>query len=145
MLEGWGGLEISTHALREEGDVVLSLSFPDVHKFLPTPSARRATGASLCLDECAQAISTHALREEGDYLSDNNYTWSSNISTHALREEGDNAAEIAKHAKQLISTHALREEGDVQNPRYPIDTTDFYPRPPRGGRPSRFILYFQMV
>ena len=43
MLKGWGGLEISTHALREEGDAY--------HSRLHPPEA---------------PISTHALREEGD-------------------------------------------------------------------------------
>ena len=35
----------------------------------------------------------------------------------------------------LISTHALREEGDTAYAREPLDKRDFYPRPPRGGRP----------
>ena len=39
-----GGIEcyISTHALREEGDCYRGLTFPTI-RFLPTPSARRAT------------------------------------------------------------------------------------------------------
>ena len=37
---------------------------------------------------------------------------------------------------EAISIHALREEGD-KNCRYCIhDESNFYPRPPRGGRPS---------
>ena len=36
----------------------------------------------------------------------------------------------------MISTHALREEGDsVWRQRFPT-AWDFYPRPPRGGRPG---------
>ena len=34
-----------------------------------------------------------------------------------------------------ISIHALREEGDLQPIRLLYDYFDFYPRPPRGGRP----------
>ena len=34
-----------------------------------------------------------------------------------------------------ISIHALREEGDHQAGSYGISATNFYPRPPRGGRP----------
>ena len=34
-----------------------------------------------------------------------------------------------------ISIHALREEGDRYNNRMPRRAGDFYPRPPRGGRP----------
>ena len=36
----------------------------------------------------------------------------------------------------LISIHALREEGDVVAIVYVIAQCDFYPRPPRGGRPN---------
>ena len=81
-------LGISTHALREEGDLSSSSATIAPIRFLPTPSARRATfhlrGQHRVLD-----ISTHALREEGD---DNTLLWHSPrmISTHALREEGDN-------------------------------------------------------
>ena len=36
-----------------------------------------------------------------------------------------------------ISIHALREEGDRSRPfPSPRSSTDFYPRPPRGGRPA---------
>ena len=35
-----------------------------------------------------------------------------------------------------ISIHALREEGDRYNNRMPRRAGDFYPRPPRGGRPA---------
>ena len=34
----------------------------------------------------------------------------------------------------FISLHALREEGDHPRPRYETGRSDFYPRPPRGGR-----------
>ena len=36
----------------------------------------------------------------------------------------------------LISIHALREEGDLGTQRKRRKDTDFYPRPPRGGRPK---------
>ena len=35
-----------------------------------------------------------------------------------------------------ISIHALREEGDSIKLARPNQETDFYPRPPRGGRPA---------
>ncbi len=58
-------LDISTHALREEGDSEDTPSTIVLGKFLPTPSARRATKATDA--ECKIfLISTHALREEGD-------------------------------------------------------------------------------
>ena len=34
----------------------------------------------------------------------------------------------------LISIHALREEGDATGRHHGTAATDFYPRPPRGGR-----------
>ena len=41
------------------------------------------------------------------------------------------------HPRQhLISIHALREEGDAALPMAPCQTRNFYPRPPRGGRPG---------
>ena len=57
---------ISTHALREEGDIL--------------------AGAPTC---SPSAISTHALREEGDQRGDVVLVDVLDISTHALREEGD--------------------------------------------------------
>ena len=57
--------EISIHALREEGDVLLKVPFYLLYKFLSTPSARRATPFSVCCCFC-RIISIHALREEGD-------------------------------------------------------------------------------
>ena len=79
-------------------------------RFLPTPSARRAT-LEAGLERTLKAISTHALREEGD-------------------------ADVAKGAtmRAIISTHALREEGDASQGMSSFPDRDFYPRPPRGGR-----------
>ena len=56
------------------------------------------------------------------------------ISTHALREEGD-LDEVALMPRSfVISTHALREEGDFPTDSTYTTRTNFYPRPPRGGR-----------
>ena len=40
--------------------------------------------------------------------------------------------------RMVISIHALREEGDDGAIQRGNSSTDFYPRPPRGGRPGRF-------
>ena len=58
------------------------------------------------------------------------------ISIHALREEGDLALVVFRNSGVSISIHALRAEGDP--PMLPTHcvTGDFYPRPPRGGRPG---------
>ena len=78
--------------------------------FLSTPSARRAT---------------HPPVGGGDVEG---------ISIHALREEGDIQARLFA-AHDDISIHALREEGDDNDVDKFIASFDFYPRPPRGGRP----------
>ena len=80
--------EISIHALREEGDVVLSMSTMHSHLFLSTPSARRAT-LPTCEDDFMEFISIHALREEGDQIDAFGFPRRYVISIHALREEGD--------------------------------------------------------
>ena len=58
-------IDISIHALREEGDFPYHCETLLGEKFLSTPSARRAT-----LQQFAafpyHCISIHALREEGD-------------------------------------------------------------------------------
>ena len=56
---------ISIHALREEGDSHLSGCTTRTIKFQSTPSARRATNAAQAWSQM-QSISIHALREESD-------------------------------------------------------------------------------
>ena len=51
-------------------------------------------------------------------------------------------AEVGVHAlAKGISIHALREEGDRQPPGWQYGEFDFYPRPPRGGRPDETGRY----
>ena len=65
------------------------------------------------------------------YLMDGRWT---DISIHALREEGDPDG-IQYNTETGISIHALREEGDGHQAVNIMIAADFYPRPPRGGRP----------
>ena len=58
------------------------------------------------------------------------------ISIHALREEGDPKAAQHVTTFRCISIHALREEGDRGHPHTQGADSNFYPRPPRGGRPQ---------
>ena len=124
--------------------------------FLSTPSARRATRlttlfvrsainfyprpprggrlkAAWNIFRTAQFLSTPSARRAtfGDALPINSLI----ISIHALREEGDRPGCNCLDAVS-ISIHALREEGDPAGPPRPRPQTDFYPRPPRGGRPT---------
>ena len=103
-------LQISIHALREEGDTSIWRTSIALLPFLSTPSARRAT-VSVDRDRISLTISIHALREEGDFGPDRRQLPPQKISIHALREEGDG----------LASSSAL-------------GVSNFYPRPPRGGR-----------
>ena len=80
-------LEISIHALREEGDIYIVDGTPVLDGFLSTPSARRAT-LLLFRGSYLLSISIHALREEGDAFG-HRAGLSQPISIHALREEGD--------------------------------------------------------
>ena len=102
---------ISIHALREEGDVVPLDAQPVYLLFLSTPSARRATAAALP-PWAACRISIHALREEGDSLP----------------------KAVVKDREEFLSTPSARRA----TPYRFVDVSrwqDFYPRPPRGGRP----------
>ena len=109
---------ISIHALREEGDLHGALSDAVPGAFLSTPSARRATPYPPDREQVSQ-ISIHALREEGDLpavrppLGDSKF-----LSTPSARR----------------ATTDPRSEGGLPH--------DFYPRPPRGGRPSPLHLHF---
>ena len=58
-------LQISIHALREEGDSPAFCGEGSALVFLSTPSARRATHFKRTSAR-HNAISIHALREEGD-------------------------------------------------------------------------------
>ena len=128
--------------------------------FLSTPSARRATSAAV-LEQCIAEISIHALREEGDRprrkcASVQRYFYprpprggrlhslqvhraDAEISIHALREEGDSIC-VSTFYSYIISIHALREEGDPSTASRLLRASDFYPRPPRGGRRATSIL-----
>ena len=111
--------------------------------FLSTPSARRAT-KPLRGVLCIQNISIHALREEGDADLPVDCHGSRDISIHALREEGDQR--FQRHdQRRVISIHALREEGDRAAPKPSRHRSNFYPRPPRGGRREQARKFIQQT
>ena len=126
-------------------------------RFLPAPSARRATEHTVVL-VCSCVISIHALREEGDPGRDRRRRWSGHFYPRPPRG-GRHAGEALRVGSVIISIHALREEGDLirllcmansaiflstpsarrataQLAALTAELEDFYPRPPRGGRPS---------
>ncbi len=124
--------KISIHALREEGDGLMTADLTDginfyprpprggrpircrarskETKFLSTPSARRATENGLRMSSWPhEFLSTPSARRA---------TWSSR----------------RLYGCQKISIHALREEGDAFLSCAVTLLWYFYPRPPRGGR-----------
>ena len=121
-------IDISIHALREEGDAGVFSQIVDLGVFLSTPSARRATNMRKAPTSCS-SISIHALREEGDapwrWLL---VTFTVFLSTPSARRATDGLSRAVMF--QLISIHALREEGDFccSTPNRCI--RHFYPRPP---------------
>ena len=124
---------ISIHALREEGDVWPCGRGVAARPFLSTPSARRATGSNhpnLLLEP----ISIHALREEGDVIRVGNLLVGKFLSTPSARRA--TGMPLGVEPSQQISIHALREEGDDFGLVPVVFLKDFYPRPPRGGRPG---------
>ena len=102
---------ISIHALREEGDKAASGVKLAGGTFLSTPSARRATRTLDAIQETIQFLSTPSARRA-----------TCEVKPMAALEQ--------------ISIHALREEGDRLPLRREAWQADFYPRPPRGGRPA---------
>ena len=104
-------MQISIHALREEGDAGATPSPSRSFSFLSTPSARRATRVGLTCKFIAQFLSTPSARRA------------------TLVQQAVNTA-------MNISIHALREEGDLHRHTGEPAGSDFYPRPPRGGRPK---------
>ena len=129
--------EISIHALREEGDDEKTGDFSEEKEFLSTPSARRATGGSQQHNE-SSSISIHALREEGDLeRQEYSFTKIKFLSTPSARRA--TLAEMQNIILRAISIHALREEGDRKPRRTGHPQKNFYPRPPRGGRPATSI------
>ena len=104
---------ISIHALREEGDPVLCGKAQTSQQFQSTPSARRAThSCRTAWPRCKKFQSTPSARRATSPLRD-----------LCARRTG-------------ISIHALREEGDDGGRGNAAASTNFNPRPPRGGRLS---------
>ena len=152
---------ISIHALREEGDLpaiptksILSifLSTPSAGRatadfqvirsgqfqFLSTPSAGRATVMQLEWCRLLQFLSTPSAGRATAWARTEGFSMT--ISIHALRGEGDDVGSLMTAVVgEFLSTPSAgratrarqRQKNWLQN---------FYPRPPRGGRPVAGLL-----
>ena len=88
-------------------------------------------------------ISIHALREEGDprrwWRSERRVGF---LSTPSAKRATEFSKIIFVYCE--ISIHALREEGDQHYQPTAAGGYNFYPRPPRGGRPAPLVRSAQL-
>ena len=149
---------ISIHALREEGDCHDPCLIPLFQRFLSTPSARRATPTSTAPAPGTSNFYPRPPRGGRQYDRTNEAD-TQGISIHALREEGDACGvSFTNIAKRFLSTPSARRATPQRIKRTEVLTIflstpsarratsrfrpglssgrDFYPRPPRGGRPA---------
>ena len=154
-------LEISIHALREEGDQSAKDKRSKSWEFLSTPSARRATSAARSgLPRVLYFYPRPPRGGRPEYLGDLRVI--KEISIHALREEGDVqvfqpksskkvflSTPSARRATNCASVYSAKEFEFLSTPSARRATLrpllrgrrrmDFYPRPPRGGRHHFFF------
>ena len=151
-----GEYGISIHALREEGDDQVNGSQLAHNHFYPRPprggrpltripaftpiyfyprpprGGRRGRPPEV---QGREPISIHALREEGDLGQESlDVAMTAFLSTPSARRATQEPRQRQHHS--AISIHALREEGDPFRCHLQRLFSDFYPRPPRGGRPA---------
>ena len=125
------------------GRLHLRPSGPLLCLFLSTPSARRATFQCGRHDQQIGFLSTPSARRATDLRPDTRARVG--ISIHALREEGDRTLPHDLGEVILISIHALREEGDGMTRIVSWYLFNFYPRPPRGGRPADYVDELELL
>ena len=103
-------------------------------QFLSTPSARRATAFVKAM--LSSSSDFYPRPPRGGRLSGlHALVRSSRISIHALREEGDGQSHMLRLLRKgFLSTPSARRATRADLPAE-VQHADFYPRPPRGGRP----------
>ena len=126
--------EISIHALREEGDNRNYVAPRLTELFLSTPSARRATGSRPPAAPPSSNFYPRPPRGGRQYRLLSGTLTFKFLSTPSARRATVADRHLARGRD--ISIHALREEGDPLRWCRRCPAKYFYPRPPRGGRPS---------
>ena len=101
--------------------------------FLSTPSARRATGAAGQYAQCPEHFYPRPPRGGRPAQVTSEGLRMLFLSTPSARRATDALPTL--RTAWMISIHALREEGDRRTAHAEHGVDDFYPRPPRGGRP----------
>ena len=126
-------IAISIHALREEGDSFVIERGKGGLKFLSTPSARRATRYNNRMPRRAGDFYPRPPRG-GRPVHPQQPLWAREISIHALREEGDGLNAFRITAASYFYPRPPRGGRRSTLVRFPLIRWHFYPRPPRGGR-----------
>ena len=107
---------------------------PDGNDFYPrSPRGGRHKHYIIILSD--SSISIHALREEGDHnrvIADGEFAQF--LSTPSARRATDAGESGAALGEKFLSTPSARRATDLL-PNLTPEQKDFYPRPPRGGRP----------
>ena len=123
---------LSTPSARRATAALLPLAACRGSTFLSTPSARRATVVQQRAVALKAFLSTpSARRATGQHLKvhiDQVF-----LSTPSARRATKTLHDVEDFID--ISIHALREEGDHLPRSWHLAAANFYPRPPRGGRP----------
>ena len=125
------GYTISIHALREEGDTPANIGSGRPCDFYPRPPRGGRRLPSCKSLTCRTFLSTPSARR-ATFSQASTCRSKSFLSTPSARRATDNIAVFFKTF--CISIHALREEGDAVIVSVGLILSNFYPRPPRGGR-----------
>ena len=128
-------MEISIHALREEGDSTVSTANTPQSNFYPRPP-RGGRPKSYERVKKSQEISIHALREEGDSAA--TATKPATVYFYPRPPRGGRHTIIRHLSPEFkISIHALREEGD-RRPRIDLDRGNLFLSTPSARRATLF-------
>ena len=129
---------ISIHTLREEGDRSVPRAGATARNFYPRPP-RGGRHTRYCVQcQSFKFLSTPSARRATEPLLPDHGVISRFLSTPSARRATGRRATLWRNIS--ISIHALREEGD-RGAAYALRRhQDFYPRPPRGGRPAHLFL-----
>ena len=123
---------ISIHALLAEGDHITGRWVSVTTYFYPRPPRGGRPGLKRQGYRDVLFLSTPSARRATLGL-DNKVRNQLFLSTPSARRA--TRSQPSTHTGAEISIHALREEGDNHKETVDQDPIDFYPRPPRGGRP----------
>ena len=129
----WDLVNISIHALREEGDRLSTRPPRTLSHFYPRPPR----GGRLLINHqthIIRLISIHALREEGDInVSSYAQTTAGFLSTPSARRATGTGFPLIRSFQTFLSTPSARRATLLMSLTR-SRTRYFYPRPPRGGR-----------